>query len=386
MRLKLFILAMFAIFANIVVYAVDFTVGYLNYNVISFENMTCEVASYFSNSHIKPIYVEIPSTVEYNDKTFTVVKIGEKALSSLDLKLLQTVLISNTVVVIGNDAFNGCSLLSHVTIPNSVTSIGMRTFSSCSFLKSITIPNSVTSIGEEAFRDCSSLTAVTLSNSLMSIESGVFRGCSSLKSITIPNSVTSIGEESFSGCSSLTSVTIPNSVASIGYEAFYDCSSLTSITIPNSVTSIGDHAFFGCHPETIIIGRDYCEEIYVHPNHEIILMEDYIGSAPNFSERNLNKVISLSLTPPASPKFSNSQIMDLEVLVPTSALPFYQLSEGWKDLWNLKGGAESATDIEGVTVTDKKAETSIYNINGMKVSLTTPGSLYIKNGKKFIAK
>ena len=46
--------------------------------------------------------------------------------------------------------------------------------------------------------------------------------------------------------------------------------------------------------------------------------------------------------------------MDLEVIVPTSALPLYQQAEGRKDLWNLKGGAENTTGIEGVTVTDNE--------------------------------
>ena len=336
MKLKLSLLTMFAIFANISVSATDFTVDYLGYNVISFENMTCEVDNY-STSYSAPINAEIPSTVEYNGKTFTVVKIGQYAFSF--------------------------SHIISVTIPNSVTSIEDNAFWDCSTLKYITIPNSVTSIGDQAFSECSSLTSATLSNGLQSIVDRVFNECSSLESITIPNSVTSIG-----------------------YRAFYECSSLKTVTIPNSVTSIGQQAFNGCHPETIIIGRDFCSKISGNHDHKIVLMEDYIGSSPNFSERSLNKVISLSIMPPASPHFSNSQIMDLEVLVPTSALPLYQQAEGWKDLWNLKGGAETATGIENVMVPSKETKSCIYNINGMKVEHTVPGEIYIKDGKKFIAR
>lgn len=214
-----------------------------------------------------------------------------------------------------------------------------------------------------------------------------YDGCSSLTSVTLSNCLKSIGSFAFDGCSSLASVTIPNSVISIGNGAFSGCSSLTSVTIPNSVTSIGYNAFSGCHPGTIIIGREYfCEEISGERNHEIVLMEDYIGSAPNFSERSLNKVISLPIMPQALPQFSNSQIMDLEVLVPTSALSLYQQAEGWKDLWNLKGGAETVTGIENVVVSDKENKSCIYNINGMKVEHTVSGEIYIKDGKKFIAK
>ena len=147
MRLKLFILAMFAILANISVFAADFTVGYLDYNVISFENMTCEVVN---SSYTAPENVEIPSTVEYNGKTFTVVKIGENAFY---YARHITVLIPNTVIIIGNYAFKDSNL------------------------RYITIPNSVTSIGGSAFKDCSSLTSVTLSNSLQSIGGSAFYGC-----------------------------------------------------------------------------------------------------------------------------------------------------------------------------------------------------------------
>lgn len=45
---------------------------------------------------------------------------------------------------------------------------------------------------------------------------------------------------------------------------------------------------------------------------------------------------------------------------PTSALPLYQQAEGWKDLWNLKGGAETVTGIENVTVPSKDKKSCIY--------------------------
>ncbi len=78
--------------------------------------------------------------------------------------------------------------------------------------------------------------------------------------------------------------------------------------------------------------------------------------------------------------------MNLEVLVPTSALPLYQQTESWKDLWNLKGGAETVTGIEHITVPSKEKKSCIYNINGMKVEHTVSGEIYIKDGKKFIAR
>ena len=218
-------------------------IGDLYYNLDA-TNHTAEV-TYSSYSHWtynedrNVTTANIPASVTYNSKTYSVTSIG-------------------------GHAFEGCSRLTSVTIPNSVTSIGELAFYSCTGLTSVTIPNSVTSIGDRAFYDCSSLTspvynahvfafmptsysgAFTIPDGIESIAGGAFYGCSGLTSVTIPNSVTSIGANAFSNCTGLTSVTIPNSVTSIGDGAFCVCSGLTSVVIPNSVTSIGNYAFLNC--------------------------------------------------------------------------------------------------------------------------------------------
>ena len=92
-------------------------------------------------------------------------------------------------------------------------------FSDCKSLTSVIIPNSVKVIGYWAFSDCTSLTSVTIPNSVTEIGGFAFSDCTSLKNVTIPNSVTEIGSFAFPGCTSLTSVTIPNSVTEIGIRA-----------------------------------------------------------------------------------------------------------------------------------------------------------------------
>ncbi len=173
----------------------------------------------------------IPASVTYGGKTYSVTSIGASA-------------------------FRDCTGLTSVTIPSSVTRIAVAAFYYCTSLTSIVVEN-----GNSVYdsrNDCNAIIetatntlivgcqSTIIPNSVTSIGLGAFCGRSSLTSVTIPNSVTSIGESAFYGCSSLTSVTIPNSVKSIGREAFYNCTGLTSVTIPNSVTSIGGSAFSGC--------------------------------------------------------------------------------------------------------------------------------------------
>ncbi len=258
---KLFTL-FFALAATTALWAYDFEVGGIYYNILA--DKTNEVEVTHQGSYWEFIYnsysgsVTIPATVTYNG-------------------------IAYSVTSIGGGAFYECPNLTSVTIPNSVTSIEGSAFAECPNLTSITIPNSVTSIGEYAFHatgiynDASNWEngVLYISNCLVATEESISGTCSikdgtrliadcafawrySLTSVTIPNSVISIGSNAFYECSSLTSVTIGNSVTSIGSYAFSVCSSLTSITIPNSVTSIGDDAFEYCDGLTYPIYNAHC--------------------------------------------------------------------------------------------------------------------------------
>lgn len=209
---------------------------------------------------------------------------------------VQNYTIPNSVLSIGNGAFNYCHSLTNVSIPSSVTSIGHGAFYYCSGLYAVAIPDSVTSVGMSAFYCCQNLTHVLIPKRINSISMRMFQICSNLKtiliptnitsiessafegsgltsiaipdsvtnigvaafentaltSVVIPNSITSIASQLFDVCGSLTNVILPNTITNIGNLAFYNCVNLLTITIPNSVVSIGDAAFMNCNRLTAI--------------------------------------------------------------------------------------------------------------------------------------
>ena len=179
------------------------------------------------------------------DGTYSVKK-GTKIICDMavyDYSSFSSLVIPDSVIIIGFGAFEGCSSLRSLVIPDSVTSIGNRAFWWCGSLESLVIPYRVINIGDMAFYGCFSLRSLVISNSVTCIGDDAFWFCSSLRNLVIPDSVTSIGDRAFSGCCSLESLVIPDSVTSIGDWTFSDCYSLRSLVIPDSVTSIGDYAF-----------------------------------------------------------------------------------------------------------------------------------------------
>ena len=254
----------------------------------------------------------------------------------------------------------------------SVTSIGASVFRGCRGLTSVTIPNSVTSIGEYAFRECSGLTSVTIGNSVTSIGSSAFYGCRGLTSIEIPNSVTSIGVSAFDGCSGLTrvnincdsigswfernmsmkEVVIGDSVTSIGEHAFYNCSGLTSVIIGNSVESIGNSAFRGCSKITDV----YC----------------YAEKVPSTE----------------SSAFGGSYVEYATLHVPAESIEDYKATEPWSGFGKIVALTEETgiedIAVEDININDAP----VYNLQGMKMQNADnlPKGIYIKGGKKYMVK
>ena len=135
-----------------------------------------------------------------------VVKIGDHAFYRATSDNIDTIIIPEGVVSIGNYAFERCYGFFEITLPSTLKSIGDYAFYDCSDLATITIPPSVTSVGEGAFLNCSRLHSVVIEGNITLIPSYAFRNCDNLKSIVIPASVTHIANRALAYCSSLTDI------------------------------------------------------------------------------------------------------------------------------------------------------------------------------------
>ena len=128
---------------------------------------------------------------------------------------------------------------------NSIRIIGEHAFQGCSNLTTVNCP-SVTSIGNYAFTDCSKLTTAEFPL-LTSISGYAFDDCSRLTSVEFPL-LTSISNYAFRNCYRLTSAEF-SLLRSISSYAFYGCYSLTSVILRKDsiVTLSNTNAFGNCH-------------------------------------------------------------------------------------------------------------------------------------------
>ena len=118
-------------------------------------------------------------------------------------------------------------------------------------ITSVVIPNSIVYMGDEAFKNCGMLESVVIGNGITTIPYGAFNLCEKLNNLVIPNSVKNICENAFLACVSLKEVKIPSSVESIGDYAFAQCYALEKVVIPNSVSQMGSFVFAMCPNVTV---------------------------------------------------------------------------------------------------------------------------------------
>ena len=275
--------------------------------------------SFYNNYIFPPSTVIIPDSINYNNVKIPVVGIAAHALHGCDIvgKLvvpntvreigeqafaqtyIDTLIIGDNVVSLGNELFYNCEYLRYCYIGNSVSTINSSIYRGCNSLETIyynarkcnngfannqtirnliigdsvkvipniafyrckiegelIIPNNVDSIGSYAFYNCL-INTLILGDSIRYIGNSAFYNCNRISGvITLPKRLSYVSDYSFYNCTLLSGIELGNNIVSIGNCSFKSCINLVGdLAIPNSVTSIGDYAFCDCNRlENISIG------------------------------------------------------------------------------------------------------------------------------------
>lgn len=130
--------------------------------------------------------------------------------------------------------------LETVLIPESVIEIGANAFSSCCSLERLHIYGGAV-IGDSSFEGCFNLSKVNM-GSVARIGNAAFKGCADLRAVELPHTLTRIEDSAFEYCLDLTEVNFPDSLTYIGAYAFRNCD-LKSVQLGSGTLEVGDFAF-----------------------------------------------------------------------------------------------------------------------------------------------
>lgn len=224
-----------------------------------------------------------------------------------DQQYLQSVVVGEEVVSLGDRLFWGCHSLSTVTIGGAVEFIGNYVFKECTALTEVVFRDgelplyvgynkfSPNGIGEPLFSD-SHLHSLYLGRTLtynMSRFYGLspFYQQTELSSVTVSDYVMQLSQNIFYNCSALTELVIPGSVSAIDNAAFLGCTSLKKLELKDgrAPLSLGYNLFSEMEGRTLFHDTAV-ETLYLGRNLQFLSGEEY-GGAPFSRMKKLQSVV-----------------------------------------------------------------------------------------------
>ncbi|NDO19899.1 leucine-rich repeat domain-containing protein [Lachnospiraceae bacterium MD329] len=277
-------------------------IDYLYYTINSNSEITITGCDYSTSEVIIPNEIDnLPVTI-----------IGNGAFENCEMT---SVIIPDSIEIIGDDAFRNCLGLKNITMGKGVKIIGANAFrrmggggsgsniipknlyisditSWCKIdfrngysnpfcytnnlyingklMTNIIIPNDVISIGKYTFYS-SNIKGIVIPDSVSIIGEYSFAKCYYLENIILPNSVTNIGDSAFESCINLNNVRLGNGIESINVDTFYNCESIRTIIIPKSIIRVESNAFRGCFNLSVIEyggTKSDWDKVYIDVNNE----------------------------------------------------------------------------------------------------------------------
>ena len=185
-----------------------------------------------------------------------------------------------------------------------------------------------------------------------SVPSSIFQNVKKIVAIKLPQSITSIGSTAFSG-SGIKSIIIPDKVTSVGGDAFAYCNQLMLAVIGSGVKSMDQGVFYSSP----------VKEVYIKAATPPTLngVSDYLFSGKD-------RIIHVYASSVEKYKAANWERFGTIV------------GDLTDDIIDGIGAIEEVQEITNGTVADNQC----YDLMGRKVADLKPGTIYIRNGKKFM--
>lgn len=191
-----------------------------------------------------------------------VTKIAEKAFFG---KSFEYLIMSDTIIEIGNNAFESCSSLKNIKLSKSLELIGRYAFSGCTHLSNINLSKKLKSIGISAFNSCINMKNILLegtindwlnvslenknSNPLCITKGNVYTYDEELNDyikqthIEFPKGIETIPSYNIACFDSVETIYIPNTVKSISGGVFSNYSYLKEVYYDGSIEEWNEISF-----------------------------------------------------------------------------------------------------------------------------------------------
>lgn len=146
--------------------------------------------------------------------------------------ILETIVVRDGITTIGKDVFSNVSYRNEKQYPSLTT---------------VVLPETVVSIGSNAFRELSALTQINIPSKVTLIKDHTFDGLTALENIDLPAAVETIENSAFLNCPNLKIAFAPdNHITSIAFDAFRNCAALEEVSLTGHLKNIDTDAFIGC--------------------------------------------------------------------------------------------------------------------------------------------
>ena len=384
-----------------------------------------------------PAEVVIPEKVTINDVEYTVARIHREAFAYNST--ITSVTLPAGLKYIDNYAFSQCQNLAEIKgFPEKLDYVGHATFNGTKWLtnlketaptgfyliggwvlgyvgempETLTFPNNSIGICDcfatrISYNNSYSIKKVVLNEGLKYINYDAFEYFIGLTEMNIPASLEVVEDEAFDCCYNIeqytvaegnanfsavdgilynkeqtklilypggkadTNVVVNENVTEIEEYAFYGAQYIKSLTIPEGITSIPSQAIRGMGSlETVILPstvNHFGFGIFVQCNKlkDIVL---YAEETPEYWGEDLS-IFTETTT----------------LYVPEASIDAYKAHEYWGKMLNIKPIGEYS-GVENIDLDKSSTDNAIYNIQGQRITSPQPGSIYIKNGKKYLSK